>query len=93
MSGLTAPKALDLVEGRLAALVAADLIDKPALVTIPKGTKGKPVKQKLLSTLKEYVPSFPATGPFAHVFFLRHGFLVNDDPNNGRIMRITLPKN
>lgn len=55
-----APKAVEAVEGRLAALLSVNMVEKVVLVTIPRANnaKGRAVKTKLLTSLKEYVPPF-----------------------------------
>ncbi|KAK0228672.1 hypothetical protein IW262DRAFT_1352225 [Armillaria fumosa] len=54
LTGLTAQKALEVTEKRLAYFLSTGKLDKPLIVTVPKAPKGRPIKTKLYSAMKEH---------------------------------------
>ncbi|SJL00531.1 uncharacterized protein ARMOST_03844 [Armillaria ostoyae] len=54
LGGLTAQKALEVTEKRLAYFLSAGKLDKPLVVTVPKAAKGRPIKLKLHAAMKEH---------------------------------------
>ena len=58
LAGLTAQKALEVTEKRLAYFLSAGKLDKPLVVTVPKAPKGRPIKLKLHAAMKECVSVF-----------------------------------
>ncbi|KAK0459858.1 uncharacterized protein EV420DRAFT_1642041 [Desarmillaria tabescens] len=55
LGGMTAQKALEATEKRLAYLLSEGKLDKPLNVTVPKAPKGRSIKTKLHTAMKEYV--------------------------------------
>ncbi|KAK0210886.1 hypothetical protein DFS33DRAFT_1296144 [Desarmillaria ectypa] len=54
LAGLIQQKALEVTEKRLAYLLSAGKLDKPLVVTVPKAPKGRPIKAKLHTAMKEH---------------------------------------
>ncbi|KAG7447940.1 uncharacterized protein BT62DRAFT_930041 [Guyanagaster necrorhizus] len=54
LSGLTAQKAVDFTEKRLAYLLSTGKVDKPLVVTVAKATKRRDVKAKLNTAMKSH---------------------------------------